>query len=153
MRDGIVTVANRDSAHNRMVLSVKAWLRQLSSKLPAHQPKMVFVMPGVRMQAIQQDAPKRNSPLWIQLCFVLAGMGFDWNCAFEWFAKRHALFSEPVLIRMGGIVVWCAAAAFLIVCVVRRARFRDAAAIFFLLSGEVWFYLTTTWIVHPNRWR
>jgi hypothetical protein len=54
---------------------------------------------------------------------------------------------------MVGIVLWCAAFSFLILLVVRRAKLADTAAIFFAVSGEVWFFLTTTWIAHPNRWR
>jgi hypothetical protein len=104
-------------------------------------------------QAASQDTQKTNPPLWVQLCFAAAALGFDWDCAFEWFSKKCSLFSAPVLIRMGGIVVWCATFSFLILLVVRRAKLRDTAAIFFVVSGEVWFYLTTTWIVHPNKWR
>ncbi len=97
-------------------------------------------------QAANQDSLKKNPPLWVQLCFVAAGLGFDWDCAFEWFSKKYSLFSEPVLFRMGRIVVWCAAFSFLILLVVRRAKLTDAAPIFFVVSGQVWFYLTTTWI-------
>jgi hypothetical protein len=80
-------------------------------------------------QAASHDTLKKNPPLWVQLCFAAAGLGFDWHCAFEWFSKRYSLFSEPVLIRMGGIVVWCAAFSFLILLAVRRAKLRDTAAI------------------------
>ena len=87
------------------------------------------------------------------MCWVVGGVSFDWNCAFEWFSRRYPLFSEPVLSRMGFIVVWCAAVAFLVVWVVRQARLRDAAGVFFFVSIEVWFFLTVTWVAHPTRWR
>jgi hypothetical protein len=110
-------------------------------------------MSDSREQTAGQDTPKKDPPLWVQLCFAGAGLGFAWDCAFDWFSKKYSLFSEPVLMRMGGIVVWCAAFSCLILLVVRRAKLIDIAAIFFVVSGEVWFYLTTTWIVHPNKWR
>jgi hypothetical protein len=102
---------------------------------------------------IEQDALKPRPPWWAIVSFAVAGVGFDWDCAYEWFSKQYAFFSVPVLSRMGGIVLWSAAGTFLMLLVVRRAKLRDATAIFFVVSGEVWFYLTTTWVVHPNRWR
>ena len=94
-------------------------------------------------QAIEQDALQPKPPWWVIVCFAMAGVGFDWDCAYEWFSRKFSLFSEPVLSRMGGIVLWSAAVALLILFVVRRAQLRDAAAIFFVVSGQVWFYLTT----------
>jgi hypothetical protein len=104
-------------------------------------------------QAASEGSLQKNQPLWVQLCFAAAALGFDWDCAFEWFSKSYSLCSEPVLTRMVGIVLWCAAFSFLILLVVRRAKLADTPAIFFAVSGEVWFFLTTTWIAHPNRWR
>ncbi len=95
----------------------------------------------------------RKQPWWLILCWVVGGLGFDWICAFEWFSRRYSLFTEPVLGRTAVIAVWCAAVSLLVVWVVRQARWRDAAAIFFLASGEVWFFLTVMWVVHPTRWR
>jgi hypothetical protein len=39
----------------------------------------------------------------------------------------------------------------IIVSAVRAAKLRDVGGVFFVVSGEVWFFLTTHWIVHPAR--
>src|SRR5271157_1449582 len=83
----------------------------------------------------------RPRPWWIDLCFVIAGLGCDWYYAFDWFSGKNSIFSEPVLSRLGLIVVLCATGAFLVVCLVRRAKPRDAMAVFgaasLLLSGNL----------------
>lgn len=109
--------------------------------------------PPTRHARGDEDSAKARQPWWLMSCWILGGLGFDWDCAFEWFSTKHPLFSEPVLGRTVIISLCCAAVAFLLACVVRRARFREAPAMFFLVSSQVWFYLTTGWIVHPNRWR
>ena len=99
-----------------------------------------------RRQAIESlDALKAKQPWWLVLCFATVGVGCDWYCAFKWFSGRYSLLSGIVLVRMGLIVLLCTAVASIAVCVVRGARLRDIAAVFFLasitLSGNVLIWL------------
>lgn len=100
------------------------------------------------MQGIENQEVMRPRSWWIDLCFIVAGLAFDWYCAFEWVSGRYSLLSEPVLRRFGLIAVLCAAVAFLAVCVVRRATLRDAVGIFFVASGLTWGNLSMWWVVH-----
>jgi hypothetical protein len=95
-----------------------------------------------------QDTAKARQPWWLVLCWAIGGLGFAWDCAFELFSGRYSFCSEPVLRKMGVIVVLCSAVSLLAVFLVRSARLRDAAAVFFLASSQVWFYLTVSWVVH-----
>ncbi len=38
-------------------------------------------------------------PWWLAWCFAVIGLGFDWRCAFEWFAGNVPFYSELVLGR------------------------------------------------------
>jgi hypothetical protein len=95
-----------------------------------------------------QDTVKARQPWWLVLCFATVGVGCDWYCAFRWSSGRYSLCSGIVLLRMGLIVGLCAAVAFLAVCVVRGARLRDAAAVFFLASITLCGNILIWWDVH-----
>jgi hypothetical protein len=109
--------------------------------------------PKRRQLAENPNSVKARQPWWLVSCWAIGGLGFAWDCAFEWFSRRYSLFAEPVLDRTGAIVVLCSAVALLAVCVVRGARLRDAAAVFCITSIQIWFFLTTEWVVHPTRWK
>src|SRR5437879_1352253 len=40
--------------------------------------------------------------------FIAVGLGFGWNCAFEWFAGKNSLWSVPVLTLGVLVVLLCA---------------------------------------------
>ena len=96
---------------------------------------------------VQQAAEDRDTvwvrPWWLQLCWVIIGVGLDWRCAFEWFAGKSSFYSEFVLARTGLIVLVCAGVALLAVCV---KRWRHALPLFFLVSAVVYNILSVHWI-------
>lgn len=89
------------------------------------------------MPAIENQDTMRSRPWWIDSCFVIAGLGCDWYLAFQSFSRRYSFFSEPVLRRFGLVVMLCTALAFLAVHIVRRAKPRDAAIVFGVVSSQV----------------
>jgi hypothetical protein len=91
-----------------------------------------------------QDTLKGRQLGWLVLC-AMGGVGLDWYCAFRWFSGRYSLFSEPVLRRMGLIVVLCAALALLAVRLIPRARLRDAGAVFFVASMALSRFMLSRW--------
>jgi hypothetical protein len=92
--------------------------------------------------------PRRTQPWWLVLCWVLGGLAFDWCSAFRWFAQGSPSYSAPVIYGTSLIAMVCTAAAFLVVWVRPKARWRDTAAIFFLASFIVLNHscLTVYWI-------
>ncbi len=93
-----------------------------------------------------RDIERARPPRWLQLCWVIIGLGLDWRCAFEWFAGKSSFYSEIVLGRAGLIVLACAVVALLLVCVNRKARWRHAMPFFCLVSGVVYTFLSVGWI-------
>jgi hypothetical protein len=99
-----------------------------------------------RQQVIKERI--ETQPWWRQLCWAAIGVGLDWRCAFEWFAGRSAFYSEPVLDRAVLIVLACAGAALLIVCLSRSVRLWFASALFLGLSAVVYDLLSVHWTAH-----
>jgi len=97
-------------------------------------------------QATESRNQVRVMPRWRQLCWVAAGLGLDWRCAFEWFAGKSPFYSELVLGRTLLIVLACAGASLLALCVTREATWRHALPLFCLLSGFVYTFLSVHWI-------
>jgi len=95
-----------------------------------------------------RDAARPRQPRWLQLCWIMIGLGLDWRCAFEWFAGKSVFYSEPVLGRAVLIMLGCAGVALLAVCVTRQAKWRDALPLFCLLSGFVYIFLSVGWDAH-----
>ena len=95
-----------------------------------------------------RDAARPRQPRWLQLCWIMIGLGLDWRCAFQWFAGKSSFYSSLVLGRTGLIVLACAAVALLAVCVTRAAKWRDALPLFCLLSGFVYIFLSVGWDAH-----
>jgi hypothetical protein len=99
------------------------------------------------LQTIEnQDAVKAKQPWWLVLGWVMIGLGLDWRCAFKWFSGSYPFFSQAVLRRMSLIVVSCAIVAFIAVRVSSGARWRDAGALFCLVSLLVSEFLIMSWI-------
>jgi hypothetical protein len=90
----------------------------------------------------------RAEPRWLQLCWIIIGIGLDWRCAFEWFAGKSSFDSEIVLARTGLIVLACAGVALLAVCVTREGRWRHTLPLFCLISGVVYNFLSVHWDSH-----
>jgi hypothetical protein len=100
-----------------------------------------------RRQEVIADRIK-SQPLWRHVCWAVIGIGLDWRCAFEWFAGKHAFYSETVLDRTILIVLACASAALLIVCLSRRVKLWFASALFLGLSAVVYDLLSVHWTAH-----
>lgn len=95
-----------------------------------------------------QGTVRAKQSWWLQLCWIVIGVGLDWRCAFEWFAGKSLFYSEPVLGRTVLIVLACAGVALLAACVTRGAKWRDALPLFSLLSGFVYIFLSVGWDAH-----
>jgi hypothetical protein len=93
---------------------------------------------------------KKGQPWWLVLCWSIAGLGVGWGSAVEWFANRYSAYSEPVIRRAGLISVCCALFALVSVCAARRAKLRDAGAVFFFASllAYIVLYKSEWWIGH-----
>ena len=94
-----------------------------------------------------RDGVRARSPRWLQLCWVIIGLGLDWRCAFEWFAGKSSFYSELVLGRTGLIVLACAGVALLLVSVNPQARWRHALPLFCLFSALAYHFLSVHWDV------
>jgi len=97
-------------------------------------------------QAAENRDTVRARPRWLQLCWVIIGLGLDWRCAFEWFAGKSSFYSGLVLARTGLIALACAGVALLAVCIARGLRWRHALPLFFLVSAVVYNILSVHWI-------
>jgi len=64
---------------------------------------------------------------------VVIGVGLDWACAFQWFFRRYAFFSGPVLGATTLIVALYASIGFLVARMMRR-DWRTALLLFGLAS-------------------
>jgi len=85
-------------------------------------------------------------PWWLAWCFAVIGLGFDWRCAFEWFAGKSPFYSEPVLGRALLIALTCAGIAVLIVWLTRESRWRVASTLFLIFSLSLYRLLSNHWI-------
>jgi len=80
------------------------------------------------------------------MVFAVIGLGFDWRCAFEWFAGKSPFYSEPVLGRALLIALTCAGIAVLIVWLTRESRWRVASTLFLIFSLSLYRLLSNHWI-------
>jgi hypothetical protein len=87
-------------------------------------------------------------PWWLAWCFAVIGLGFDWRCAFEWFAGKSPFYSELVLGRTLLIVLACAGVAVLIVWVTRESRWRIASTLFLVFSASLYRLLSNHWTAY-----
>jgi hypothetical protein len=95
-----------------------------------------------------QDTERPSPSWWRQLAWVMIGLGFDWRCAFEWFAGKSSFYSEPVLDRTVLIVLACGGVAFLVVCFSRGVKLWFASALFCAASIFVYTLLSVDWDAH-----
>lgn len=97
------------------------------------------------------DTAQARRPQWLQLCWIIIGVGLNWRCAFESFAGKSSFYSELVLGRTLLIALACAVVALLAVCVDREARWRHISPVFCLVSGVVYDILSVHWIAHRAK--
>jgi len=106
-----------------------------------------------RASSVDTHAVVRVAPWWVYLCLVVAGVGFDWYCAFKWFSGKYPYWSDPVLRGMVLTVMFCWFIATLPVCA-GKAKWREAVEIFFAVSsglfGCMFIGLVGRWPGQPN---
>ena len=93
------------------------------------------------------DSIQARQPWWLVVCWATGGVALDWYCAFEWFSGRYSLYSAHVLRTMGLFVLLYGTLAFLTVRLV-RARWRDIAAVFWIISLMVSGAMILHWTAH-----
>jgi hypothetical protein len=90
---------------------------------------------------------ERVTRWWVNLCFVVGGVGCDWYCAFSWFNGNYSAFAAPVLRRAVLIVLLCSLVS-VFVARIAKGRLRDSSAVFFVLSAALLGNLLTWWMTH-----
>lgn len=101
-------------------------------------------LPGIEGEGTAK-AMQRWLPDWslVSYCIVI-GLGFNWACAFLWFSRRYAFFSEPVLC-VTGLIVALYAAIGLLLARLTGGKWRTALVVFALaswvLSGNLAWWL------------
>jgi hypothetical protein len=104
-----------------------------------------------RLQSLDSGRAHGAWPPWLEWClligFVVAGVGWDWYCAFEWFSRRYSLASAPVLGRMASLVLLCASIGF-IAALLRGKKWQVGVVVFFLASGTLSGNLLLWWVGH-----
>jgi len=79
-------------------------------------------------------ARQSGLPDWYLVTYCLVfGVGLDWDWAFQWFSRRCAFFSGPVVGVTGLIVALCATIGFLVARMMRR-DWRTALLVFGIAS-------------------
>jgi len=91
-----------------------------------------------------RDMIPANSSPWFLLFWVIVGVGLDWRCAFESFSGKSPFYSEIVVGRAVLIVLGCAGASLLAVCVTQTI-WRDAWLLFSAFSMTVYGVLSNHW--------
>jgi hypothetical protein len=118
-----------------LIVSLSAFIAFLAAGLNGGKweaPLLVSIVASLALRAI---VPERDRlPNWYLVsCCVVMGVGADWVCAFQWFARRYAFLSGTVIGMTGLIVALCAVVGFLVARTMRR-DWRTALMVFLLAS-------------------
>jgi hypothetical protein len=118
-----------------LIVSLCAFTAFLAAGLNGRKWEVALLVSIVASLALRAIVPDRDRlPDWYLVsCCVVIGVGTDWICAFQWFARRYAFLSGPVIGMAGLIVGLCAVIAFLVARIMRR-DWRTALAVFLLAS-------------------
>jgi hypothetical protein len=117
-----------------LIVSLCAFIAFLAAGLNGGKWEAALLVSIGASLALRAIVPERELPDWCLVSFcVVMGVGADWVCAFQWFARRYAFLSGPVIGMTGLIVALCAVIGFLVARTMRR-DWRTVLLVFLLAS-------------------